>query len=150
MIIKLLIQTLLAFIACAAFAVIFNAPKKELVFCGLCGSIGWAVYYIITQSPNTEVTASFISAILVTIISRYLSHFRRQPSTIYLIPGVIPLVPGYGIYRTMYGILNQDPAYCFEMGVFTAKILGAIVIGIILILALPYSVFNFVKLKDND
>ena len=38
------IQFVLAMIATIAFALLFCAPKKELVFCGLSGALGWIVY----------------------------------------------------------------------------------------------------------
>lgn len=146
----MVIQVILAFIACWFFSIIFNAPKKELFFCGLTGAIGWFFYTLIVENYKDITAATFISSVSITISSRYLSHFRRAPSTLYLIPGIIPLVPGAGIYYTMYyAILNQDSQAAFLKGVETLKIAGAIAIGIIVILALPYSIFNFIKLKEK-
>lgn len=146
----MLYQTLLAFIACIFFAIIFNAPRKELVYCGITGSFGWFFYTYINTLSNNVVLATFVGAIAVTAASRLLSHVRRAPSTLFLIPGILPLVPGAGIYYTMYGVLNGDMLYSYTKGVETLKIAGVISIGIILILSLPYSVFGFIKLKEQN
>ena len=39
-----LLQTGVAFAATIAFAVIFHSPRRELLFTGLTGAAGWAVY----------------------------------------------------------------------------------------------------------
>ena len=38
------IQFIVSMIATLSFAVLFCAPKSELLFCGLTGAIGWIVY----------------------------------------------------------------------------------------------------------
>ena len=38
------LQGIISFIAAAAFGVIFNAPRKSLIYCGLVGMVGWLVF----------------------------------------------------------------------------------------------------------
>ena len=37
----ILIQFLVAVLATISFAILFNAPRKEVLFCGLTGAFGW-------------------------------------------------------------------------------------------------------------
>lgn len=143
-------QFVCALAACVAFAIMFNAPRKELFFCGMTGALGWVIYKAIDVNTIGSVWSTFFAAIVVTASARYLSHFRRAPSTLYLIPGIIPLVPGAGMYHTMYGVLNSDMVYSYSQGVTTMKLAGVIAVGSIIVLSLPYSVFTFVKLKDKE
>lgn len=145
----MLSQAVFAFFACIFFAIVFHSPKKELPWCGLTGAIGWFLYCIINYNNAYPVFAIFAATLAVTATSRFLSHIRRAPSTVFLIPGILPFVPGAGIYYTMRGILNGDMVYSYTQGIQTLKLAGAIAIGIILILSLPYSVFNFIKLKEK-
>lgn len=39
-------QTIVAFVSTIAFAIIFHTPKKEYLFCGITGGVGWLVYLI--------------------------------------------------------------------------------------------------------
>lgn len=142
-------QTVYSFLACFFFAIIQRAPRDELIYCGLTGSIGWLFYEVVTVPTGRPVVASFVASVAVTAASRFLSHIRRAPSTLYLIPGIIALVPGSGLYYTMYSMLTNDFMDSFAQGVYTLKIAGVIAVGIILVLSLPYSVFNFIQLKDS-
>ena len=47
------LQFFIAAIATVTFAILFAAPKKELVFCGVSGGLAWLVYFILyRQSGN--------------------------------------------------------------------------------------------------
>ncbi len=135
-------QTIMAFFACVAFSIIFNAPKKELPFCGISGSVSWGVYFFVDKMLSQQVLATFLATLVVTIVCRYLSSIRLAPSTMYHIAGILPLVPGMNIYNAMSGILSNDLLYCFGQGVVALKLAAAIAIGSILILSLPQSLFR--------
>ena len=141
MILELLFQMVMAFFSCVAFSVIFNAPRKELPFCGISGSIGWVVYFFINELFAQSVLATFLAAVAVTMVCRYFSYMRQAPSTMYHIAGILPLVPGMSIYNAMSGILDNDLLYCFAQGVMALKLASAIAIGSIVVLSLPKSFF---------
>ena len=143
---KIILQTIFSFASCLFFSITFNTPKKELIFCGLTGAIGMFVYSLSANMFNIDIIiATFLGTIFLTATSRFLSHLRQAPSTIYLIPGILPLVPGSYMYKTMYGLLKEDMVYFYSQGVFTVKLAGVIAFGVMIVLALPYSFFNFIK-----
>lgn len=146
----MILQALIAFIACYFFSIVQYAPKKQLIFCGLSGSLSWFIYVLINKYLNNAVMATFCSAILVTALSRIFSHIRKEPSTLFLMPGIIPLVPGAGMYYTMYAILNGNMLKSYAEAVNTIKLAGVIAIGIIIVLSLPYSFFNFIKSNTKE
>lgn len=143
--ITLIFQTVVAFAATIAFSTLFNIPRRELLWCGLTGAAGWffcrlTVFFI----PNGLVMGTFFGTLALTIISRCLSFARKTPVLVYLIGGILPLVPGAGLYYTMYNmIITGDSAKAFEMGLETAKITGVIAIGIMCVLSLPRGFFEF-------
>ena len=141
----MIIQIIAAFISSYFFSLIFTAPKKELVYCAITGAFGWFIYM---YSYENTVIATFFASIAVSCVSRFLSHIRLAPSTLYLIPGIIPLVPGAGMYYTMTGILNNYMVYSYTKAVETMKLAGVIAIGIIIIFSLPYSIFA-INIKNN-
>jgi len=140
----LVIHFLLAFVATIGFSLIFNVPKKELVFCGIAGACGWLAYQIVlTVSSSSVVTAVFAAALVIAYISRVFCIWRKMPVTLYMIPGVIPLVPGAGIYYTMYYIIMGDNNIALLRGIETLMISGVIAIGLLIILSLPRRLFDF-------
>lgn len=63
----IIIEAIVAMFATISFAILFNAPKKEVLYCGLTGSLAWTVYYGMTQDGINSVLASLVSAFALTI-----------------------------------------------------------------------------------
>ena len=139
----------LSFLDTMGFAVIYNAPKRELINCGIAGALGWVVYFYIMGETTNSTLSVFGGSIVVSACSRVLSYTRRAPSTLFLIPGIIPLVPGYPMYNTMLAMIEQDLYHSYLEGVGTLQMAGAIAIGIVFIFSLPYRAFAWVAPKDE-
>lgn len=137
-----ILHFIVAVVATIAFAIIFEAPKKEYCLCGLSGGIGWSVYEILHVNGMHLVAATLIATIALTVFSRVLAVIRRQPATVYLIAGIFPLVPGAGIYYTSYYLISQDMEMFSSKGIETFEVAGAIVIGIIFAMAIPQQWLN--------
>ena len=135
----IIIQFLVAMAATIAFALLFSAPKKELVFCGLSGAIGWLFYCIITDAGLGPILASLVGTLILTIFSRTMAVIRQSPATMYLLPGIFPLVPGAGIYYTTYELINGGNSS--SRGLETLEIALAITFGIIFGFAIPQALF---------
>lgn len=131
----------MAGIACISFSLIYNAPRKELIYCGFIGTLSWFIYDLLLLD-TTNITATLIATIIVTITARFLSYHRQAPSTLYHIPGIMPLVPGTMVYETMIAASENRilDAYSRLFDVF--QLAGAISVGSILVLILPYSCFE--------
>lgn len=136
------VQFLVAMIATIAFAVLFSAPKNELVFCGLSGGIGWLCYYLITSAGFGPVLACLVGTFILTLLSRTVAVLRYCPVTVYLLPGIFPLVPGAGIYYTAYHLITGDGENFSSKGVETLELALAITFGIIFGFAIPQALFH--------
>lgn len=137
-----MIQFIVSLFATLSFAVLFSAPRKELLFCGLTGAIGWMVYIISLDLHANAAIANLIATLTLTLVARTLSAIRRNPVTVYLLTGIFPLVPGAGIYYTSYYFIMGEMRQFSEYGISTIKVAGAIVLGIIFGFALPQKLFN--------
>jgi len=139
---------LLSGVAVMAFSVIFNVPRRELVFCGLTGICTWVVFTLITHFfPEASNLGTFFAAATATVIARILSDLRRLPSTIYMIPGVIPLVPGLRIYFTMFYMVNGEVSNAVVAGIGALSTAGAIAMGLLVVLSLPRKWFSVKRRK---
>ncbi len=138
MIINFFIQFLVAMIATMSFSILFNAPKKEVIFCGFSGALGWIVYYILVRNYKVSIIVSaLVATATLTIFSRAFAVIRMHPATIYLLPGIFPLVPGAGIYYTAYYLITKQHALFAQKGLETFEVAVAIVFGIIFGFAIP-------------
>lgn len=137
----ILIQFAVAMVATVAFALLFSAPKSELVICGLSGGIGWLFYCIITDAGFGPIPASLTGTLLLTVFSRAMAVIRYSPATMYLLPGIFPLVPGAGIYYTAYDLITGERDLSSSQGLETLEIALAITFGIIFGFAIPQALF---------
>ncbi|PHV70937.1 hypothetical protein CS063_07915 [Sporanaerobium hydrogeniformans] len=126
-----------AFISTIGFSIVFHIQKKHLLICGIVGAAGWAVYLIGEEVHLSPVISTFLASLLVTQISYFLARTRKTPVTVFLIAGIIPLVPGLGLYRTMYSLLTSDYSKAIEYAILTFELAGVIAGAIVIISLLP-------------
>jgi len=138
----MLLNGTLAFVGTIGFSIIFNVPRRELLFCGIGGAMGWLLFTALSDSPFIGV---LLGAMAVTWVSRILSMRRKKPATLYMIPGIIPLVPGVGIYFTMFYIVTGEHYQALLRGVQTLGLAGVIALGMLIVLSLPRRLINFGK-----
>lgn len=147
--ITMLLQFLISLVATLSFAALFNAPRKELFFCGLTGSIGWIVYLLLTENGISIYISCLFATFILTLIARTISALRRRPVTVYLVTGIFPLVPGASIYYTAYYLIMGEMEQCSAKGVETFLIAGAISLGIVFGFTIPQSLFHALQKRKS-
>lgn len=131
------IQLPAAFIGTIGFSALFGAPRRYYLDCGLAGTAGWAVYLLLASAGPTHVVgAAFLGALAVALMAHLLAVTRRCPVTVFLICGIIPLVPGGGIFWTAYYIITNQLRLAATTGFTALKVTIAIAGAIILAAAL--------------
>ena len=125
------IQLVAAFVGTVGFSALFGAPRRFYLYCGLAGVAGWAVYLFVSTG-HSVVGAAFFAALTVAAISHVMARLRHCPVTVFLICGIIPLVPGGGIFWTAYYLVTDQLRLAAETGFVALKVTIAIAGGIIL------------------
>lgn len=128
------------------FSVFLNAPKSTLFPCGFVGAMGWTSFYFFNQVTKNNILANFIAALLVSYISEILARKLKQPAIIFAIPGVIPLVPGLGMYNTMLYLIQNDYNNAIAKGADVLFVGGAISLGVLIITSLAKT-FRLISMK---
>jgi len=132
----LLKHFLYAFTCTIGFAILFNTPKSSLIKAGFSGAIGWTVYTIANNSSPSIVFSTFAGAFFVALSGEIFAIIDKNPITVYIIPGIVPLVPGYGLYYTMRSILANDYGTAAERGSEAFMVAIAIAAALTIILSL--------------
>lgn len=125
-------QIILAFFSTIGFSVLFGSPKKNLIYSGLVGAFGWSFYLIGIKLFNSNIVGTFFAALAVGILGEFFARYMKKPATLYITSGIIPLVPGAGMYYTMFAIIENDFNLALEKGVETFFMATAISVGIII------------------
>jgi len=128
----MILDFIYAFFATVGFAVLFNIPRKEMVFAGIAGGLGWVVHTSLQGLDMSAVFTSFLGGLTVGIVSEFFAVLRKMPATVFVVPGMIPLVPGYGLYFTMLSIIEKNYDQASRVGTETFIIATIIASAIII------------------
>ena len=142
MLVDMISPFLSALLATLGFGLLYNIHGRNLIAAAFCGAFAWMVYLVADHFTESMVIPYFISGMAIAVYSEFAASLFRAPVTVFLIPGIIPLVPGLTIYRTMETCLFGDVSGFAQGLVNTLKIGAAISLGLILI----SSVFRLLRI----
>ncbi len=143
-----LIQTAAAFAGTIAFSLLFSVPKRYYLWCGGIGAAGWLAYKLLHPLCG-RVISVFLATVAVILLSRMSAVRERCPVTIFMVSGLFPLVPGAGIYWTVYELVMENAAEASRRGFESFQDVIAIVLGIIVVFELPQKLFRFAARKER-
>lgn len=112
-------------------SIALEASKEDLPINAMLGSICFATYLYVIQIFNNSMLATFLASFLISFLSIYLTRKRGKPLQVYLIAGIIPLLPGLNIFKMVFGFVNQNNATIVENANLTIQILAIIVLSIV-------------------
>ncbi len=139
-------QIIFAFIwsfgASCATSFTFNTSKYDILWGGLIGAIGWGIYIILLDVTGSESESYFFGALAVAAGAEILAEVIKNPATVYLIPGLLPIVPGAGIFYMMRNVFSGDLESGLTTGYSTFIAAVAIAFGI----ATAASAARFIRL----
>lgn len=135
-----LLQFLAAALASGGFGVLFKIPSRFIAYASLVGAVGWMGYLTVLPLSG-NVLATLVAAGLVALLAEGFSRSLKTPATTLAVPGIIPLVPGMRVFRSMEYFLNGDNLNGIDEVAMTMLIAGAIAFG----LAIVGSLFRLKK-----
>ena len=123
-----------AFLATVAFGILFQGPKRILWRSGLIGGLGWVVFIGMKELFSIHsFSANFLATVLIALVSEIFARIWKEPVTVFEIPAIIPLVPGFGMYKGMTLILQDYVSYGSEVLLGAAMDACAIALGIMMV-----------------
>lgn len=138
-------QLIVSFFSTAGIAIIFNVPRKTLFHCGFVGVIGWMIYYLLSEQGLDVVDASFFSSFIIAIVAHLYARRFKMPMIIFIVAGIIPLVPGGMAYNAMRNVVEDDYLQGLQYGLKAFLITGAIVMGLVFAEVLMQFVFRAIR-----
>ena len=130
---ELILVTTGCFLAVSGFAVLVETPRKYILQAGFAGACGGWVYFFSMQNGLDAVPASFLSALVIALLAHIFARIFKAPVTVFLIAGILPTVPGAGMYRTVYYIIADDRAQSSYYLMQTLEIAGVIALAIFIV-----------------
>jgi len=144
-----IIQFIYAFLSTLGYSVFFKVPRDSVIKSSLSGAIGWLIYIFSVDLLPSSIARTFLAAITVGFLGEFMAKRFKKPATIFTIPGIIPLVPGAGMYYTMLAIIDRDFNSAADIGTEALFIALAIAIGIIVSSSFSRALINLKPKKHN-
>lgn len=129
----MILEIIIAFIATLGFGIIFNIKGKNLFFAAFGGALSWFIYVLCLQIGLTEISSLFLSSVIFSTYCEIFARILKTPITTLVVCALIPLVPGGGMYYTMFEVVTGDINKSLELGIKTLASAGVLAIGIIFV-----------------
>jgi len=149
-IVMLLIKTYAAFSSIIAFSIIFSMPKNLLKYATIVGVVSWVIYSYLLYIEVDIVLQAFITGLIVAGMSHIFARVLKAPVTIFLVPGILPLVPGGPIYRSVYYFINDNSGLGNMYFTQTLQIAGAIAMSIFIMDSIFRQTRRYTKRQDYE
>ncbi len=149
-IVMLLIKTYAAFSSIIAFSIIFGMPKNLLKYATIVGVVSWVIYSYLLYIEVDIVLQAFITGLIVAGMSHIFARVLKAPVTIFLVPGILPLVPGGPIYRSVYYFINDNSGLGNMYFTQTLQIAGAIAMSIFIMDSIFRQTRRYTKRQDYE
>ncbi len=143
---------LVIFSFCAAFclSVVMGMEKKYLFFGGLGSALTRIVYLLLIQCMSESFLYCFLAAAVAAFYAEFMAVHTRRPSTIFLYPSIIPLIPGELLHYTALGLLMKDGALFISNTVQLLHSLLGLGLGFTVISIVMHYKNNYLHLKQLD
>ncbi len=147
----LYIHMIFSFLAAAGFAFFQNAPRKTIFIAAGVGMVCWIVYILLMRMHADVMFSNFIAAAMASFMSENLSIKLKKPTILFVIPGIINLIPGLGLYNTMFYMLEGKFDQSLATGAKVIFASGSISLGVIVASSLfrTYHSWKYNKYKND-
>ena len=126
-----LIQILTGCLGTLGFTILFTIRGKKLLLSTLGGLISWAVFLMLEPVFAGEAIRYLLSAAVITVYGELLARLEKTPTTTFLVPSIIPLIPGGALYYTMNYALNKQWSQFAQQAFYTLQLALSLAVGII-------------------
>ncbi len=130
---KYMVMIVTAAAGTLGYCLLINVKRNKIVYGCLGGVVSTFLYCACMEAGLTPLLQNLIPAAVVTLYAEVLARVIKAPATVFLIPSIIPLVPGGRLYYTMRAIVDgdADSAKIYAMDIALGIAVGIVVISLV-------------------
>ena len=130
-----LVQLFMAVLSAIGFALKLGMKRpSRLLTAAFAGLVGWGAYLLAELVGCDGFASCFIAAAAGAFYAQIMARFLRAPATVFIVPAVIPLVPGRALYYTVSNALQGNSVASEMWGTTTIVEALAIAFGMVAVL----------------
>lgn len=97
-----------------AFGIIYKVRSRRLLFVAAGGSAGWLLYRFFYMATNHIFLCNMAASLFVAGYAELMARKLKAPVVVFLLPCLIPLVPGGGLYYAMSHVVMKNRQLAFQ------------------------------------
>lgn len=90
------------------YCFLMNVPAKKILPASIGGMLSWLVYLLLKDKVASVFYQLVVTGAFTAAYSEFAAKIAKTPATVFLLPGLIPLVPGGFAYYAMLGLVQND------------------------------------------
>ena len=130
MIQRYIIQVITAGLGAGGYSILFNIRRDKLPYASAGGSLAWIIYILASQTTTNAIITNMLAAAFATLYSEIFARIKKAPTTVFLIPSIMPMIPGGGLFYTMSAVINNNSELFEKYFITTIETALGISIGI--------------------
>jgi Uncharacterized conserved protein len=132
---ELLLQLFTAFLGSLGFAMLFGLHRRHLLTASLGGLLVWGLYLLADSRLHSLFLSNLLASAFAVLYAEFHARRLKCPATLFVLPGIVPLVPGGSLYYAMSFAVRQDLEQASQYGTSTLVTALAIAAGISFVMA---------------
>ena len=130
------------------------ASKKPLDGSSLGGALCWGCYLLMFDVTQHIFASGLVASAFAAVYAEIFARKKMAPTLLFVIPSVVPLIPGSSLYYTMSAAVSGNTREISEYGSLTLQYALSIAAGISIVWTFcsiwrRYQTMNYIK-KHSD
>ncbi len=127
-----IVMLITAAIGTLGFSILFYVHPRRLFLATLGGVLTCGVYLLGVHFIGGELLPSLLGSLVAAGFSEIMARLTKVPVPVYMVPCVIPLVPGSALYNTMFNFVAGNYSAAAAAGLTSLQIALGISGGIVI------------------
>ncbi|MDR1495312.1 MAG: threonine/serine exporter family protein, partial [Clostridiales Family XIII bacterium] len=137
------------FLMTIGFCLQMNAPRRQMVIASLIGAVGMFVLVGGPRIGQGALLTCFIGTCVIATLAEVASRAGRDATTVFIIPGIIPFVPGLGLFESASAILSNNITSGIEKGASAIITAGSIALALIVVATVARLIMELARRFEN-
>ena len=113
---------LTALFSTVGYCLLMNVPVKKIIPASVGGMLSWLLYLLLKDRVQSVFYLLVLVGAFAATYSEIAAKIAKTPATLFLLPALIPLVPGGSAYYAMLGLVQNRFADMRHYALLTGQI----------------------------
>ena len=143
------VMILMGLIGTLGFSILFHVKGWKLLPIALGGAASTALYLWVLKLSDDSALALLVSTTAIGVLAEIFARSFKAPVISFLVPMLVPLIPGSGLYYTTSALIRGASADFAVRGKLLLLQAAAIAFGIILAACLTHIPLKSLKIRKE-